>query len=359
MKKQSYIPDNILVVRLGAMGDIVHVIPAVKNLRENYPSAHISWLVEDTLKDLIELIPEIDEVLVFPRRKWQAYLKQPKKYVKLLSEVKEFFTLLRRKRWEIALDFHGNFKSGLLTFLSGAQTRLGFSKGFCKEFNFVFTNLRIGLKQNRIHRIDKYLTLLQGLGIEASYQRPSFSVPDADKIYINDFFQHANLEQKRIVAIHPGTSLFGKYKRWPVKNYAILADRLVNELNYSVVFTWGSLEYPIVQEIVSSMRYHATIACKTSSVKQLIALLQRAQVFIGGDTGPTNIASSMGIPTIAIFGPKDPVIYAPYDKNASVVKKDIPCSPCVKRTCDHVTCITSVTPDDVLNAIHTLPAKEV
>lgn len=99
------------------------------------------------------------------------------------------------------------------------------------------------------------------------------------------------------------------------------------------------------------MRYQATIACETSSVKQLIALLQHAHLFVGGDTGPTHIASSIGIPTVAIFGPKDPVIYAPYDRNALVVRKDIPCSPCEKRKCDHVTCINIITPGDVFKAV--------
>lgn len=88
-----------------------------------------------------------------------------------------------------------------------------------------------------------------------------------------------------------------------------------------------------------------------SSVRQLIALIQHARIFIGGDTGPTHIASCMGIPTIAIFGPKDPVVYAPYGRNALVVRKDIPCSPCEKRSCGHVTCIHAIAPEDVFDAV--------
>lgn len=351
MERQLNNPENILVVRLGAMGDIIHVIPAVKNLRITFPSAHIAWLVEDKLKDLIECIPEVDEVIVFPRKQWQTALKHPRKYVKIVSEMRMFFKKLRKKNYDIALDFHGNFKSGLLTYLSSARTRIGFSRGYCKEFNFIFMNLRITPQQKKMHRIDKYLNLLQGLRIKASYQRPVFSIPDADHLYIQDFIHHNYHNQKSVTIIHPGTSIFGEYKRWQPKNYALLADRLIQELNYSVIFTWGPLEYKMVEEIISLMRYKATAACKTSSAKQLIALLHYAHLFIGSDTGPTHIASCIGIPTVAIFGPKDPIIYAPYGKNAVIVKKDIPCRPCEKRTCNHITCINSITSEDVFDAV--------
>ena len=357
MERRFNTPENILIVRLGAMGDIVHVISAVKNLRTAFPSAHIAWLVEDRLKDLVECLPEIDAVIVFPRRQWQAYLKNPLKYFKIISEFRTFFKNLRNKKFDVALDFHGNFKSGLLTYLSNARTRIGFSKGYCKEFNYIFTNLRITPQQKKLNRVDKYLNLLQGLSIEAYYQRPVFSIPATDRLYIDDFIYQNHLDQKSIAIIHPGTSAFGKYKRWSSKNYALLADQLIQELDYSVIFTWDSQEYKIVEEIISFMHYQATISCKTSSVKQLIALLQRAHLFVGGDTGPTHLASCIGIPTIAIFGPKDPVIYAPYNENAMVIRKDISCSPCEKRTCDHVTCINMVTPEDVFHAVAKLKIK--
>ena len=302
MEKQFNNPKNILVVRLGAMGDIVHVMPAVMDLRMVFPFARISWLVEDKHKDLVECLPGIDEVIVFPRREWQSSLKHPHNYLKIISEARVFLKKLRDRKYDIVLDFHGNFKSGLLTYLGGAATRIGFSRGYCKEFNFLFTNLHITPQEQKINRVDKYLTLLRGLGIEAHYQRPVFSIPDTDRIYIEDFIHQKHLNQKSIAIIHPGTSLFGKYKRWPPKNYADLADQLIQELGYSVIFTWGDQEYKIAEEIVSFMCYQATIACKTS-VKQLIALLQHGHLFIGGDTGPTHIASCIGIPTVAIFGP--------------------------------------------------------
>jgi lipopolysaccharide heptosyltransferase I len=357
VEKRFSNPKNILIVRLGAMGDIIHVIPAVKNVRMEFPSARIVWLVEDKLKDLVEGIPEIDEVIVFPRRQWQKQIKSPRNYFNILSSMRLFLKKLRNRKYDFALDFHGNFKSGLLAYISGARVRIGFSRGYCKEFNFLFTNLRITPRQKRMHRVDKYLSLLHGLGIKAYYQSPVFFIPDTDRCYIDDFLLQNHLNRKSLAVIHPGTSIFGKYKRWPPENYAHLADALTKEFNYSVIFTWGASEYNLVKKIASFMRYRATIACETSSVKQLISLLQRAQLFVGGDTGPTHMASCLGIPTIAIFGPKDPVVYAPYDSNAFIVRKDIPCSPCEKRKCDHVICIHSVVPEDVLKVIRDMKLK--
>ncbi|MDR4507718.1 MAG: lipopolysaccharide heptosyltransferase II [Candidatus Brocadiaceae bacterium] len=349
--------ENILIVRLGAMGDIVHVIPAVKNVRESYPSAHIAWLVEDKLKDLVDAIPGIDEVVVFPRKRWQAHLKNPQKYFQMITELRAFLKKLRQKRYDVALDFHGNFKSGLLSYLSRARYRIGFSRKFGKEFNFIFQNVCIAPEKKRIHRVDKYLALVQCLGITTHYQRPEFLIPEADRHYIDRFILQNHLQERPLAMIHPGTSVFGKFKRWPPEKYSLLADRLTQELHYAVVFTWGPLEYKIAEEIISLMHTQGTIACKTSSVKQLIALLQRAHLFIGSDTGPTHIASYIGIPTIAIFGPKDPAIYAPYGENSLVVRKDIACSPCAVRECGHVTCIHSITPDDVFNAVGKLKQK--
>ncbi|MBM4055775.1 MAG: glycosyltransferase family 9 protein [Planctomycetes bacterium] len=350
-------PKNILVIRLGAMGDIIHVIPAVKNVREALPECNIAWLVEDKIKDLVETVPGVDEVIVFPRKRWQAWLKRPGRYFQIISEMIVFFRQLRAKKYDVVLDFHGNFKSGILGYLSASKIRAGFSRGYCKEFNYLFTNVRIAPQQKAMHRIEKYLSLVRGLGIKAHYQKPVFSLSEQDRSYINDFILQNQLDQKPMAILHPGTSLFGKYKRWSPEKYAQLSDKLIEEFGYAVVFTWSGKEYDIAEDIRSRMRFPATISCKTASVKQLIALLQRASLYIGGDTGPTHLASCLGIPTIAIFGPKDPVIYAPYDDNSLVVRKDIDCSPCEKRRCDHVTCIHSITPDDVYAKVCELRKK--
>jgi ADP-heptose:LPS heptosyltransferase len=152
------------------------------------------------------------------------------------------------------------------------------------------------------------------------------------------------------VSIHPGTSEFGAFKRWPGPSYAALADRLTAELDASVVVTWGPRERGVAEDVIRQMTRQGILGPQTRSVKDLSALLEHVDLFIGGDTGPMHIASAMGTPVVAIFGPKDPAIYGPYGEKRLIVRKDLPCSPCTKRRCDNPICMTSVTPDDVLEA---------
>lgn len=161
MEKRFDNLKNILIVRLGAMGDIIHVMPAVINLRRTFPDASLVWLVEDKAQCLVEALPGIDEVIVFPRKKWQTALRHPRKYFTVAAELRAFLRKLREREYDVALDFHGNFRSGLLAYLSNAKTRVGFSKGYCKEANYIFTNVRMKPHQKKMHRIEKYFSLLQ------------------------------------------------------------------------------------------------------------------------------------------------------------------------------------------------------
>ncbi len=352
--------QKILILRLSAVGDVVNVLPALRALRAAYPSARIAWLVEDRAKDILTDNPDLDEIFVFPRKKWQKGIKNPIRLPSTLFEAFRFFRNLRRGRFDLALDFQGNLKSGLMVMFSGGRVKLGFDAGASKEWNHLFTNMHAGLAKTRIHRVDKFLSLIRKLGISSGYEKPHLVVTQDDQEFISDFLKKRINPAKRLVAIHPGTSDFGKYKRWPEKNYAELADTLIERLGVEVVFTWGPSELEMVEEIVSLMRQTAFIAPETRSIKQLAELIRQSGLFISCDTGPMHIASIMGIPQVAIFGPKDPVIYGPYAGRragrsiASVVRKDMPCSPCKKRKCDHNSCIKAVQPEDVFQAASNL-----
>jgi ADP-heptose:LPS heptosyltransferase len=119
----------------------------------------------------------------------------------------------------------------------------------------------------------------------------------------------------------------------------------------NVVFTWGPYEFGVVKEILKKMKHEAIPACETRSIKQLI---KHASLFIGGDTGPLHIASTLNIPVVGIYGPKDPEIYGPYNGKAIVIKKDVPCSPCRKRTCGDPICMSSILPEDVFLGVKEL-----
>lgn len=365
--------NKILIVRLSAVGDVINVLPALKVLRSTYPKAHISWLVEDRAKDILENNPDLDEVFVFPRKRWQKDIKSFVSFLPTLKEAITFFKNIRSNNFDLIIDFHGNFKSGLMTMFSGKCVKLGFDRKSCKEWNHLFTNRHASLVNKRIHRIDKNLSLLKLLEIDNTYLKTDIIIPNSDKTFIDDFLSHNIAEDKQLAVIHPGTSKFGEFKRWPAEKYAKLADMLINKLNMAVLFTWGGSEIEIVNNILSFMHEKATISCKTQSLKQLAELINRSNIFISGDTGPMHIASIMEKRQVAIFGPKDPIIYGPYllsknlnpntlipnshHKTTRLVRKDLPCSPCKKRKCKQNVCIKLITPDEVFFVCKELMTK--
>lgn len=360
--------ERILIVRLGAVGDVVNVLPALHALRNAFPSAHISWLVEERAKDILYDSPDLNSIIVLPRKRWQKRIVNPITCVSTIIEAVAFLRMVRGKGFDLVIDFHGNLKSGLLTMASGGIQRLGFDRKSSKEWNYLFTNRHLSLVDERIHRIDKNLALLKLLGIDGDYTRPQIVVSPQDRKYVTDFLDRNNEAGKRLITIHPGTSEFGKFKRWPLSRYAGLADMLIDKLNAAILFTWGPSELEMVNEIVSLMERRAIVACRTRSLKQLAEIIRQSTIFIAGDTGPMHIASLLGTPIVTLFGPKDPVIYGPYaysmgagagnmsktDTNmygtVRVVRNDIECSPCKKRSCNGNDCINGITVDEVFRA---------
>jgi heptosyltransferase-1 len=351
-------PKKILIIRLSAIGDVVDVLPALRCLRSNFPEARISWLVEDRASQILSGHPDIDEVIVFPRKKWRREILKVNRAISTLSDVLSFYRKLHGERYDLVLDFQGNLKSGIMDMITGTENRIGFGKGFCKEFNYLFTRHKAYPQNKREHRIDKNLSLLKALGFDSKFQNPELPVSKSDQEYISTFIEENNKCSVPIIVINPCTSEYGSYKRWSTINYARLADMILEKHDVKVIFIWGPNELEIANGIVAYMEQKALVSCKTT-IKQLIELIRCSDLYIGGDTGPLHIASTLCIPTVAIFGPKDPVLYGPYNENAVVISKELPCSPCRNRKCSDPECLTTILPEEVFQAVSQLMDKYI
>lgn len=347
-------PKNILIIRLSAIGDVINVLPSLRLLRSHYPDSKITWLVEDRASGILTDHPDIDEVIIYPRKKWQSNILKVNKSFNIISESLSFYKRLRRNHYDLVIDFQGNLKSAVMNLITGSGNRLGFGRGYCKEFNYLSTQYQAYPVGRKIHRIEKNLSLLKELGIETKFLRPELPVSKEDEEYISKFINKNANPSLPIIIIHPGTSKFGSFKQWPTLNYTLLADMILEKYEANIIFTWGSDEFGAIKEIVKNMKHKAVPACETNSIKQLIQLIKRSSLFIGGDTGPLHIASIMDIPVVGIYGPKDPAIYGPYNSKAIVIKKDIPCRPCEKRTCGDPICMTSIIPEEVFCGVEQL-----
>lgn len=342
--------QKILVLRLSAVGDVLRTLPAVKALKERFPYSSIAWITEEPAEALLKSQPEIDRVILFPRRRWAKGIRSPKTLWGTVVEMVRFVKRLRREGYGVCLDFHGSLKSGLLALLSGSPRRVGYDRRSVKEGNFLFSNEKVALPQEKISRYERNALLLKGMGIEGGRVEPSLHIPREDKQYIEEFFRESlNGTKRPWITIHPGTSSKTLYKRWMADRYAQLADRLTEELGATVLFTWGPGEKEWVQGIQGQMRRSSVLAVETFSLTQLAEIFRRCDLYIGGDTGPTHVASFVRTPVVVIYGPTDPVINEPYGVHRKV-RRAVGCNPCRKRSCKELRCLKAVKVEDVFRA---------
>jgi len=341
---------KILILRLSAVGDVIRTLPAAKALKERYPSSSITWVVEEPSRALLESQPEIDEVLLFPRKRWANGIKSARGIWSTIGEMWNFILDLRRRDFDVVLDFHGILKSGLLSLLSGSPKRIGFDRRSGKEGNFLFSNIKVRLPGERMSRFQKNFALLQGMELEVKSFHPKLYIPGQDREYVESFLRPLSPSLKKpFIAIHPGTSPKTVYKRWMPLQYARLADRLIRELKATVIFTWGPEELNWVEGVRKEMKEPSLLGPRTESLTQLGEIFRHCDLYIGADTGPMHIASLMGIPVVVLYGPTDPIVNEPFGKHKKV-RREVGCNPCRKRSCKELTCLKMITVDDVFKA---------
>ncbi|MCX5899389.1 MAG: glycosyltransferase family 9 protein [Proteobacteria bacterium] len=346
-------PKRILIIRLSAIGDVLRVLPAFQVLKEHYHGCHIGWVVEQGAKDILEAHPGIDEVFVFPKKSIKRKLKSISGIGAGLSEFFSFMKRIRHERFDMVIDFHGLFKSGIISFLSGAPERVGFAAGSCRECNFLFNNWRFPVENKNISRIERNLALLRGMGLDTSHDPPAICVPEEDRDVVQRFFRQLHIDSRcPIVAIHPGTSPGTPYKRWEPHRYAVVADKAIEESAAQILFTWAGQEIEMVNQIVSLMKYKAFIAPALENLCQLAEVFRCSDLYLGGDTGPMHLAAFVGIPVVAIFGPTDHVVNEPYAMTPHIIIRDeIKCSPCRKYTCSRRDCMRDISEENVIKAV--------
>jgi lipopolysaccharide heptosyltransferase I len=343
---------RILIVRLSALGDVVHVLPLLDALRRARPDAHIGWLVEEASSSLLAGHPQIDRVWVVPRRISRRWLRRGRVaavaglWAPLLRE-------LRAARYEVSIDAQCNFRSSLLARLSGAPRRVGFAPPFTKEKAHWLLTDRVAPPPRKQLKVDRNLELLRRFGIDARGARARLIIPAAARSAARAF--RAGLGAAPAVALHPGVSGFGAFKCWSPERYAALARRLHAERGALCIVTWGPGERDLAQQIVRDADGAAEVAPETASILDLAALFEACDAVVGGDTGPVHLAAALGVPVIALYGPKDPAVYAPWDGRTgtavATLWKRVHCSPCGLRRCHNVICMPAIQVEDVAAAV--------
>jgi len=342
------------VIRLGALGDVVRTLPAVSAVRAAYPGAHIAWMVEPAAAGALRGQPFLDEIVEFPRDALRAALSV-RSAGWLLRQSLHFARALRRRRFDLVLDFHSILRSGVLSRLSGARVRVAYARPFGREFAYAFANHRARLAPERISRFERNAALVEFLRVDYKPSiRPLRIAPEARARALS-----ALEGSGAAVAIHPGSSGATPYKRYTVKGYARVARALAADVGAPCIVTRGPAgdDPTLARAIVDASDGAARLAPETPTIADLAALFAACRITIGSDSGPLHLASLAGTPVVQLLGPTDPVENAPWDRTPSrSLCSQLACSPC-RRGCPAATCMRSLSPDEVVVAARELLAE--
>ena len=341
---------NILIVKLSAIGDVIHTLPALNAVRNYYPDANITWLVEEDAAPIVQGHKALDRVIVSKRKRWLKALRS----VSLLSTIKEiygFIKELRDTRYEMILDFQALLKSGMLIALARGRRKIGFGKGLeHMEHSYIFLNERIPAVDMEIHALTRGMMLLNAVGIPTNEVEYKLPVSNDDREKVDELMKkHGINGVKTLIAINPVAKW--ESKLWPKKRFARLADMIIDEYDVKIIFTGGSEDRPVIQDIMSVMKGRALNFAGQTTLRMLAALYEKTALVVSTDTGPMHLAAAMGTPVVAIFGPTAPWRTGPYGSGHKVVRIDSECSPCFKRRCETIDCMHQISVDQVYDAV--------
>lgn len=336
---------RILIIKLSAIGDVVHTLPVLSALRRLYPNSSIHWLVEEAAAGLLQDHPLLEKVLISRRKSWISGLKQGK--ISVLREFWNFLGTVRAERYDLILDLQNLFKSALWVAVARGPRKVGFSS--TKELAYLPLNEKIGPEDFTLHAVDRYLKFVRYLGNYEGQIHFPMPVTPIHAERVDQLLKEVGLDGKKVVAVHPMT--LWPTKLWKSQSFSELVDRLEKELGLGVIFTGGEQDWDPVEEIIARASPSPVNFCGRLNLLELAALFKRCALVIATDTGPMHLAAALGTPVVALFGPTSPVRTGPYGPGHVVVRTGIPCSPCYKKRCADPKCMYEITPDLVFQAV--------
>lgn len=331
---------NVLIVKLSAIGDVIHALPVSYALKQTYPDARITWVVEKAAYDLLTNNPFIDEIIIFDKPKFKS-LKG------LLSNGYKLSQRLKAHKFDLAIDLQGLFKSAAISYLSGAPKRLVYCNA--RELSDKIGQRICGDHQHG-HIVDQYLDVAKYLGCKIDDVIFPMNIIELEAKKAEAIANHAGLKlENSYVVLAPGTNWPSKC--WPTTHFAKLADKLY-DANIIPVIIGGPNDQRLAKEIISNTKIPPIDLTGKTSLKQLAYIIRKSKVFVGGDTGPMHLAVAVGTSVVTMFGPTDPKRNGPYGENHKVLLAPHACQGCWQRKCpQNKDCLSEVTVDQVFDKL--------
>lgn len=317
---------EILIIKLGALGDVVNTLPLAINLKTHL-KARIHWLVEPLSYPLISGHPYVDRPILFNKHRWT------REFTAMLPQ-------LRWKKYDITLDLQRILKSGFFAMLATSKRRIGFDRKRCKEMNWILPFERIPASDPGDHMIYQYLEFAEYLGIPNSDVR--WEIPLSDD-------RPVGLPENYIVLNVGATKPANK---WTPEGFASLANTIQQKLSLPSVITGGPEDSEMAKHIMALSNRDVMNLVGKTSLNVLKMILYGARVVVSCDTGPMHLAVALGRDVVALFGPSDPRRTGPF--RGQVVRKPLHCSPCNLKRCKDPVCMIAITPEEVMERIENL-----
>jgi heptosyltransferase-1 len=331
---------RILIIKPSSLGDVVHTLPLVHAIKRNHPSAHIGWVIQQGFRGVIESDPAVDEIIPIvipstsdPQAPRGAFSRAAVATYRTLRQLRRRF---RDNPYDLVLDLHASFRSGLLALANPNGMRVGFQDA--KELNTWFQHHLINTDASQ-HAVDKNLAFATYLGCSPLPEDFKMVVNPAARERVRTFLQQEGVNPTdRIVYANPAARWETKY--WTVKGWAELADSLIERKGARVVFAGSAQDVPYISLIAQRMKARPVVAAGKLALDEAVALIEAADVYVGVDSGPMHIAAFAGTPVVALFGPTDPEKVGPYGRGHRVIRvQGLECLACRKRSCGNRRCL--------------------
>ena len=334
MRRRAGNGKRVLIINVNWIGDVIFSTPFIKAVRCAYPDSYIACLLHPRCVDILKENPRIDEIIIYDEEGLHRGIVGKLKLIWHLG----------KSHFDIAFILHRSFTKALLAFLAGIRKRIGYPT---KRRGLLLTKV-IDLPDHEIHKVEYFLNLAEGSGIDAREKSYEFFVADKDRESLNKFLKQNGVEDKdRLIVLCPG----GNWdpKRWPGENFAKLADMLIEKLNVKIILSGAGKDTGLAGKIKSMMKNIPVISCGMTTLGELGRLLERADLVIANDSGPMHLAVAMKTKVIALFGPTSPKLTGPYGTGSyRVIWKNEECEvPCYDVACTDNRCMKLITVEDV------------
>lgn len=334
---EKEVTKKILVVNVNWIGDVLFSTPAIRALRKHYPGAHIACMVVPRCREVLELNPNINELIIYDEKG---------EYGGLTGKMR-LISALKARSFDTVYLFHRSLTRTLMVALSGIKERVGIDN---PKRGFLLTK-RIDPQPSDIHKVEQFLNIVKATGVPDDGKDMEVRLSKSDEAFAKSFLNSQGIKEgAHFVILNPGGNW--DLKRWPAENFAGLGDRLQKKYGMPVILTGAGKDVGLADKIAGMMDKKPVIAAGTTSLRQLAAIMKRAALVVSNDSGPMHIAVSQGVKTIAIFGPTDPKLTGPYGGGVyTVLQKSTGkpgCKiPCYNLRCEEALCMKAVSVDEV------------